>query len=129
MPIKIEKHAGYCDYCLEHKGTFVRPYGENKNDHTYSNNRDICASCALKCYELISNKNLINRTICMFSNIAKRLLDKKTKILIKAGYLSNDLKLTDSGEEALLSLMLETNMERLVSEAEEEIAEKEGEKE
>lgn len=111
----ITEHGGYCDYCGKHKGKFAR----DKQD----SNRDICLDCIVEAYNLFGPKDLLERTMTMFSNIAKRLLDSKTKTLIKAGYLSTDLKLTSVGEEALLAGLLAENMEELVKSAEEKIEE------
>lgn len=128
MPVKIERHGGYCDYCLEDKGVFAR--GDDvftKNGHKSREALDICKDCVETAYNMFQKKSLINRTLTMFSNIAKRLLDNNTKILIKAGFLSNDLQLTEKGEEVLLSTMLSANLETMVKEAEEVVAEQEKE--
>jgi len=59
----------------------------------------------------------------MFSSLMKRLLDKDTQVLIKAGFLNNDLSLTNKGEEEVMALMLMQNKTDLVKVAEEKLAE------
>lgn len=113
-----------CDYCGNSGKVFAQPHS--------GSDRDICPNCAMKACEMMGvcpkNDSLIDRTMTMFSNIAKRLLDSKTKTLIKAGFLSSDLKLTVGGEEALLASLLSQNMDDLVKQAEEKIAEEKDEK-
>lgn len=115
----IEKRdKASCDYCGNGGDrTFVKTVNDT--------NRDICRVCVQEAYKLFNEKSFINRTATMFSNIAKRLLDNDTKTLIRAGFLSNDLLLTERGEEALLSVMLQSNLPIMVKEAAEEIAEQE----
>lgn len=56
------------------------------------------------------------------TKMAKRLLDPKTKTLIKAGYLTNDLQTTDAGRLALAHIAYERDIDLLVKAAEEKIA-------
>lgn len=73
-------------------------------------------------------KNNLTQIASMFSAIARRLLDKDTKTLIQAGFLSTDLSLTSEGQSALLSIMLSNSKEELVKEAAAAIEEKKEEK-
>lgn len=57
------------------------------------------------------------------TSLMKRLLDKDTQTLVKAGYLDTDLDLTNKGQEALLSLLLMANKPELVKMAQEELDE------
>lgn len=58
----------------------------------------------------------------------KRLTDKPTQTLFKAGFVDGDLELTEAGREALLSLMLAENKEALVALAQEAIDEEKEDK-
>lgn len=68
-----------------------------------------------------------NKKDMSLSTLMKRVLDKDTKTLIKAGFLTKELVLTHSGKEALESLLVEQNKEALVKLAETAIEENEGE--
>lgn len=68
-----------------------------------------------------------NKKDMNLSTLMKRVLDKDTKTLIKAGFLTKELVLTHSGKEALESLLVEQNKEALVKLAETAIEENEGE--
>ena len=61
------------------------------------------------------------------SAIAKRLLDKDTRTLVKAGFLDSELDLTEKGQEALDAINFEEQKAKLVKMAEEELAEEESE--
>jgi len=91
--------------------------------------RDICFDCVrFANAELPNYKSFYDRTIAMFSAIAKRLLDEDTQKLMKAGFLNSDLSLTPKGEEHVLALLLDQNKVALVKEAEAIIEENESEK-
>lgn len=62
------------------------------------------------------------------SNFAKKLLDKKTQALIKAGYMNDCLELTSKGREALELIAFETHKDALVEAAEADIKEAEAKK-
>ncbi len=63
-------------------------------------------------------------TIFMQANhFIKRVLDKKYRTLIAAGYMNNDLTLTEDGQEALTALVFDSLKDALVKEAEEQIKE------
>lgn len=53
----------------------------------------------------------------------KKLLDKDTQTLVKAGYINGDLDLTPAGKLALYSILFEANKSALVEMAKEEIKE------
>ena len=53
----------------------------------------------------------------------RRLLDKNTQTLYKAGYINGDLELTDSGRSALNAVLFEENKDALVKLAQESLAE------
>ncbi len=58
------------------------------------------------------------------STIAKRLFDADTKVLIEAGYLNNELKLTSLGQLALIQeYFFNGGKEKLVVRANEKVAE------
>jgi len=71
--------------------------------------------------QLINNKNTMN-------NFFKKLTDKKIQALVKAGYLSSDLKITLKGNGALIELIFLANYDELVKLANEEIEETEKKK-
>ena len=108
----------YCDFC-ESKNVMLF----TKDDSTEGFSKDICQSCIDECLKISSDKLLINKISMSFSAIAKRILDKDTRTLVKAGFLSNDLTLTPKGEEHLLSIMLQNNKADLIKDAEEVIEE------
>lgn len=58
------------------------------------------------------------------TNLAKKLLDKDTRDLIKAGYIDGDLGLTDEGREALFTILFTEKKVELVKMAQDEIKEK-----
>lgn len=116
--MELTNHGGYCDYCKEHSGTFC----SNRAG------RDICKKCVLKAMKLF-NIQTNNSIMGNLSKLAKRIFDKDTKTLIKAGYLNSDLSFTKEGEEAVMSILLEKNKADLVELANEELEEKKEEKE
>lgn len=76
--------------------------------------------------ELISDRKGIMQTL---SAMAKRLLDKDTKTLIKAGYLSTDLSITEKGIKHINAFLFDKFKSDIVKVAEEVIAEEEKDKE
>ena len=66
--------------------------------------------------------------IMRLNTMMKKILDKDTKTLIKAGYLNGDLQLTETGRESLEALLVEEKKEALVKLAEETIEEQKSEK-
>ncbi len=61
--------------------------------------------------ETISKKETIMNTL---SNIAKKLFDADTQVLVKAGYLESNMELSCKGKEALAAINLEANKAALV---------------
>jgi len=57
------------------------------------------------------------------NTMMKKLLDKNTQKLVKAGYINGDLELTREGNEALTAILFEQNKEELVKLAEEKLKE------
>lgn len=57
------------------------------------------------------------------TRIQKKLLDKDTQILIEAGYLSDNLEMTDAGEDELENIIFEEHMDKLVASAKEKLSE------
>ena len=53
----------------------------------------------------------------------KRLLDKDTRMLYKAGYINGDLELTENGRNALDTIIFTANKAELVKMAQEELDE------
>lgn len=91
--------------------------------------RDICRSCVEKAAGLFGlyvhqTKKLTANS--MLSALMKRLLDGKTKTLIKAGLLDTGLNLTTEGAAEVNALILQENIDKLVEVAEAKI--KEGKK-
>lgn len=127
--LKSNASGRACDFCSCSINS--KPcYGTLKDEQ-----RDICKACIEEMYMDMKQRNLLSAAksvgesiISMISAVARRLLDKDTKTLIKAGYLSNDLTITEEGQNSLLALSLTSNMKELVALAEEKIAEKEEEK-
>lgn len=75
-------------------------------------------------------KRVINKkNMSKLSKFARKFLglDVSVHTLVEAGYISEDLKLTDAGKLALHQLSFETHKEALVKMAEEKIAEQEEE--
>ena len=68
-----------------------------------------------------NNKNTMN-------NFFKKLTDKKLQALVKAGYISSDLKITVKGHAALMDLLFLVNYDELVKLANEETEETEKKK-
>lgn len=63
----------------------------------------------------------------MITQLARKLFDKDTKILVKAGILDKDLEITGYGREFLLAKYLADNKTELAKEAAKLIKEKEEE--
>lgn len=57
------------------------------------------------------------------SNMMKKLLDKNTQTLVKAGYINGDLELTSEGTRALMELLFTQNTDALVASAQAKIDE------
>lgn len=55
------------------------------------------------------------------SAFAKRLLDRNTRVLVKAGFLDKELELTDEGIDELTALEFEAHLDKLVARAEEKL--------
>ena len=66
---------------------------------------------------------IINKPISMnkVSKMMKRLLDKSTQTLVKAGYLNGDLDLTEEGVKTLNALIFEDYKQKLVAMAIEDL--------
>lgn len=111
-----------CDYC--DRDSKPAWYFTTTND----DERDICINCvevALKhppmsgivtTFATNLTPNILNQTN-MLNAFIKRLVDKETQILIKAGYLNNDLSVTNAGNAELLALFLEANKKAFVESA------------
>lgn len=79
------------------------------------------------CYKIISKKE---KTLMGYiGKLAKKLLDPDLQTLIKAGYMSEDLTLTEDGRRALTSILFVDNKTALVEAAKEELADRKAEKE
>jgi hypothetical protein len=72
-----------------------------------------------------NNKQSIMTTV---NNFAKKLLDKKTRTLINAGYMTRCIELTHEGKEAMWLILFEAHKEELVKMADEVIKEREEDK-
>lgn len=59
----------------------------------------------------------------MLNALVKRLLDKDTQQLMKAGFMNADLSLTPAGEAEVLAIVLQANKADLVAAAVEKIQE------
>jgi hypothetical protein len=68
-----------------------------------------------------------NKKDMKLSALMKRILDKDTKTLIKAGFLDKNLELTKKGSDALEAILVEQNKEALVKLADVAIFEEEEE--
>jgi len=97
--------------------------------------RDICKKCVGRAIALFNSNEASNSSCAQsapkpdFMNIiARMLLDKDTKTLIKAGILNENLSLTETGRQALESLTLKSQKEGLLAIADEIIKENEDKK-
>ncbi len=68
-------------------------------------------------YELINKKGIMKTLSLMM----KRLLDSDTQTLVKAGYITSDLELTEYGEDALITILFLMNKAELVKMAQAEL--------
>lgn len=68
------------------------------------------------------NNNEQNK-LMKITSMVKRLLDKDTKTLVKAGFINGNLELTEEGRNSLMAIMFDKFKPELVKEAEEKIAE------
>ena len=66
-----------------------------------------------------------NKTMNKLKPMTKRLLDKDTQTLCKAGYINGDLELTENGRNALNTILFTANKAELVKMAQEELDEEE----
>jgi len=74
-----------------------------------------------KHFELVNSKS---QNIGMkLNSMMKKLLDPETRKLVKGGLLNGDLLLTNEGEQALQSILVEQHKKELVTIAEEVIKE------
>ena len=64
-----------------------------------------------------------NKTMNKLKPMTKRLLDKDTQTLCKAGYINGDLELTENGRNALDTIIFTANKAELVKMAQEELDE------
>ena len=72
-------------------------------------------------YDIISNNTIMNKLSIMM----KKLLDKDTQTLVKAGFINGDLDLTGAGQSALNTVLFIEKKAELVKLAEEVLAEAE----
>lgn len=79
--------------------------------------------CISRAREHNENKKLITNKTMKFTNLVKKLLDEKTRTLIKAGFVSDNLELTEEGVSELLSIFFLEKKEELVKIAERKINE------
>ena len=75
-------------------------------------------------YDIISNNTIMNKLSIMM----KKLLDKDTQTLVKAGFINGDLDLTGAGQHALNTVLFIEKKAELVKLAEEVLAEAEKDK-
>lgn len=68
--------------------------------------------------------NKIKTMTNILTTAAKKFLDPKLQKLIKANFINNDLSLTNEGTEALMTILMNNNLEELAKTAEEKINEK-----
>ena len=66
-----------------------------------------------------------NKKMNKLKPMMKRLLDKDTRTLYKAGYINRDLELTENGRNALNTILFTANKAELVKMAQEELDEEE----
>ena len=66
-----------------------------------------------------------NKKMNKLKPMMKRLLDKDTRTLYKAGYINGDLELTENGRNALDTIIFTANKAELVKMAQEELDEEE----
>jgi hypothetical protein len=62
------------------------------------------------------------------SSMMKRLLDKDTQVLVKAGFLNGDLELTGDGQKALLAILFMATKVDMVKAAQEKLDDEASEK-
>jgi hypothetical protein len=67
----------------------------------------------------VSVKKHIKETMTNMNIYAQKILGKKTKALVKAGFLNEQLKLTDKGKDTLLAILFTENKAEMVGLAEE----------
>ena len=83
---------------------------------------DIAAQMAREMVESLRQLSQESKKESMsLSAFAKRLLDRKTRILVKAGFLDKELELTDEGIDELTALEFEAHLDKLVARAEEKL--------
>jgi hypothetical protein len=81
----------------------------------------VTGSCVWEC-KIIENIYNNNKTM-KITNLVKKILDKDTQILVKAGFINGDLQLTEEGTQELLGLLFLENKTKLVEIANEKINE------
>lgn len=74
-----------------------------------------------------SSSNFIkaNKSKMKITNLVKKILDKDTRTLVKAGFINGDLALTDEGTAELLGILFMEKKSELLKVAEEKITENE----
>ena len=116
-----DNSSGWCDFCGKKSTKYVRKMS--------TSDVDMCRECAVQAVELLTGtkstvKEDAKPTIhSMFNAIMKRLIDAKTKTLVKAGFLNDSLQLTPTGMDEVNALFLSDNIDKLVEVAEERIKE------
>jgi len=71
-----------------------------------------------------SNFNKINKTkIMKITNLVKKILDKDTRTLIKAGFINGDIALTEEGVNELIGILFLEKKAELLKVAEEKLNE------
>ena len=95
---------------------------EPNNDSNYSV-AQIHRGWALSTAKITKKNNNNNNPMIKVSSMMKRLLDKDTQKLVKAGLINGDLELTSEGVKALNTVIFEVNKAELVKIADEIIAE------
>lgn len=107
--------------------THKKNYWQDHGEHTYvqidSGRLLSYYSRPLENLKVIEYKKSNKIIMQKITPMLKRLLDKNSQTLYKAGYINGDLELTDKGRSALNALIFETNKVELVKLAQEDIDE------
>ena len=112
----------YCDFC-----------GDRLNGKGFSSDndrdRDVCHKCVKEMASQINFKpSKKTTTMGKITQLAKTLLDKDTKTLIKAGFVDKSLEVTEEGQAELNAITFLANKEALVKAAEEKLKEEKEDK-
>lgn len=128
--IRVKSHrAGQYPDCVEVNTVVQIVHMDSDGDIHVNKKGSTTDRCTLYPDEVELSTKGGKTIMTKLNSMMKRLLDKDTQALVKAGLVNGDLEMTDEGQRALTAILFTQNKDALVAEAKEIIEEAEKKKE